>query len=242
LHVVRLRMACSYDDELIVSAIPVSVPMLVQTTAKKLCGDFVFNLYMTRAVCALSPTDLFVRRQTKRHLKVIDFKAWSPRSVERALFHADVGAPRLAAASTTALLSHQWSHIHQLNIRPPFELHFPTTDCRHCFPSWLLRIERLPRILTMPLIWPRSVSAVRGNHGQGLMANTQAFQELAKGEQTAAALERQLTAMEARIETLLAQTEEQQRLTQPQQPSGGANTSADTGTTTSTSQEKPNSA
>lgn len=74
----------------------------------------------------------------------------------------------------------------------------------------------------------------------GLMADTQAFQELAKGEQTAAALEKQLTAMEARIETLLAQTEEQQRLTQAP-PSGGANTSAETDSTKSKSPEKPNS-
>ncbi|CZT17983.1 uncharacterized protein RCC_03822 [Ramularia collo-cygni] len=62
-----------------------------------------------------------------------------------------------------------------------------------------------------------------------------AFQELAKGEQTAAALEKQLTAMEAKIEMLLAQTEEQQRLTQH----GGATASAHNGSTTGQDQEKP---
>lgn len=39
----------------------------------------------------------------------------------------------------------------------------------------------------------------------------QAFQELAKGEQTATALENQLNAMEAKIEALLAQAEKEQQ-------------------------------
>lgn len=38
----------------------------------------------------------------------------------------------------------------------------------------------------------------------------QAFQELAKGEQTASALENHLTALEAKIEALLAQADQQQ--------------------------------
>ncbi|TKA39531.1 hypothetical protein B0A54_10087 [Friedmanniomyces endolithicus] len=38
----------------------------------------------------------------------------------------------------------------------------------------------------------------------------QAFQELAKGERAAAALENQLTSMEAKIEALLAQAEKEQ--------------------------------
>ncbi len=38
----------------------------------------------------------------------------------------------------------------------------------------------------------------------------QAFQELAKGERAAAALESQLTSMEAKIEALLAQAEKEQ--------------------------------
>lgn len=74
----------------------------------------------------------------------------------------------------------------------------------------------------------------------GADGSTQAFQELAKGEQTAAALEKQLTAMEARIEILLARTEEQQRLTQP--PSGSANNSSHTGPSSGQSQEKPSGA
>lgn len=39
----------------------------------------------------------------------------------------------------------------------------------------------------------------------------QAFQELAKGERTATALENQLSAMEAKIEALLEQAEQNQR-------------------------------
>ena len=39
----------------------------------------------------------------------------------------------------------------------------------------------------------------------------QAFQELAKGEQTATALENQLSAMEVKIEALLAQAEKEQQ-------------------------------
>ncbi|KAF2212593.1 hypothetical protein CERZMDRAFT_41090, partial [Cercospora zeae-maydis SCOH1-5] len=39
----------------------------------------------------------------------------------------------------------------------------------------------------------------------------QAFQELAKGERTATALENQLSAMEAKIEALLEQAENNQR-------------------------------
>nr|POE80806.1 hypothetical protein CFP56_56879 [Quercus suber] len=41
-----------------------------------------------------------------------------------------------------------------------------------------------------------------------------AFQELAKGERTATALENQLSNMEAKIEALLAQAEQQQQETQ----------------------------
>jgi len=45
-----------------------------------------------------------------------------------------------------------------------------------------------------------------------LTTTSQAFQELAKGEQTAAALESHLTSLEARIEQLLAQANENQVL------------------------------
>ena len=41
--------------------------------------------------------------------------------------------------------------------------------------------------------------------------STQAFQELAKGERTATALENQLNTMEAKIEALLAQAERDQK-------------------------------
>ena len=47
-----------------------------------------------------------------------------------------------------------------------------------------------------------------------LMLEGQAFQELARGEQTATALENQLSAMEAKIEALLAQAEKDEQETQ----------------------------
>jgi hypothetical protein len=50
--------------------------------------------------------------------------------------------------------------------------------------------------------------------------NTQAFQELAKGEQTAAALESQLTAMEARIEAMLAEAEKNEAIVKAAQENG----------------------
>ena len=44
-----------------------------------------------------------------------------------------------------------------------------------------------------------------------MLIRDQAFQELAKGERTATALENQLSAMEAKIEELLAQAEREQQ-------------------------------
>jgi len=46
------------------------------------------------------------------------------------------------------------------------------------------------------------------------MVEHQAFQELARGERTATALENQLSAMEAKIEALLAQAERDQQALQ----------------------------
>jgi hypothetical protein len=54
----------------------------------------------------------------------------------------------------------------------------------------------------------------------GLYWQHQAFQELAKGEQTAAALESQLTAMEARIEAMLAEAEKNEAAVKAAQENG----------------------
>ncbi|KAF2717187.1 hypothetical protein K431DRAFT_298044 [Polychaeton citri CBS 116435] len=52
-------------------------------------------------------------------------------------------------------------------------------------------------------------------------ATAQAFQELAKGESTATALENQLSAMEAKIEELLVQAERDQNAVQKLQNENG---------------------
>ncbi|GAB1735477.1 hypothetical protein NU219Hw_g3105t1 [Hortaea werneckii] len=61
-----------------------------------------------------------------------------------------------------------------------------------------------------------------------------AFQELARGEQTASALEDQLTSMEARIEELLARAEREQQeaASGERQEPGSRNGSHEAGTNT----------
>ncbi|KAI5358598.1 hypothetical protein Slin15195_G110460 [Septoria linicola] len=54
-------------------------------------------------------------------------------------------------------------------------------------------------------------ATVNGSHGADEADLAKAFQELAKGERTATALETQLSAMEAKIEALLAQAEKDQQ-------------------------------
>ncbi|KAK0270501.1 hypothetical protein LTR35_014037 [Friedmanniomyces endolithicus] len=55
-----------------------------------------------------------------------------------------------------------------------------------------------------------SEKSVASGTGVGEADLAKAFQELAKGERAAAALENQLTSMEAKIEALLAQAEKEQ--------------------------------
>ncbi|KAK6434664.1 hypothetical protein LTR95_009151 [Oleoguttula sp. CCFEE 5521] len=55
-----------------------------------------------------------------------------------------------------------------------------------------------------------------------------AFLELAKGERTAAALEQQLTSMEAKIEALLAQAEQDQEAVTKAREQGAASAGAET--------------
>jgi len=55
-------------------------------------------------------------------------------------------------------------------------------------------------------------SRVRWASGFDHLTASQAFQELATGEQTATALENHLTALEARIEALLAQANDNQNI------------------------------
>jgi len=55
------------------------------------------------------------------------------------------------------------------------------------------------------------------------LTKKQAFLELAKGERTAAALEKQLSAMEAKIEALLAQAKQDQRDVDEIKAGGSAN-------------------
>ena len=62
----------------------------------------------------------------------------------------------------------------------------------------------------MRQIWQRCVGERDGRWSRELTV-MQAFQELAKGERTATALENQLSAMEAKIEALLEQAEQNQR-------------------------------
>lgn len=50
-----------------------------------------------------------------------------------------------------------------------------------------------------------------GSIEHGLICTLQAFEELAKGERTATALENQLSKMEARIQALLDQAENEQK-------------------------------
>jgi hypothetical protein len=78
-----------------------------------------------------------------------------------------------------------------------------------------------PTALTQ-LIWQRYVSnrLPRSRHYSMLTTTHQAFQELAKGEQTAAALESQLTAMEARIEAMLAEAEKNEAIVKAAQENG----------------------
>ncbi|PIA90538.1 hypothetical protein CB0940_10999 [Cercospora beticola] len=54
-------------------------------------------------------------------------------------------------------------------------------------------------------------ATANGSHGADEADLAKAFQELAKGERTATALENQLSAMEAKIEALLEQAEQNQR-------------------------------
>ena len=63
-----------------------------------------------------------------------------------------------------------------------------------------------------------------------------AFQELAKGEQTAAALENHLTNLEARIEQLLAQANQDQQAIE--QANGQQNTTDETGAESVTQDKK----
>ena len=82
-------------------------------------------------------------------------------------------------------------------------------------------------MLEMRRIWPRCVRI----HSSSCTANLgpQAFQELAKGERTAAALENQLSQMEERIEALLAQAErEQQEVQDAKSGKGTSETSSQT--------------
>jgi len=55
-------------------------------------------------------------------------------------------------------------------------------------------------------------SQLHATPGLIILIKGQAFQELAKGEQTATALENHLTALEARIEALLAQANDNQNI------------------------------
>ena len=69
-----------------------------------------------------------------------------------------------------------------------------------------------------------------------LTCSRQAFQELAKGEQTATALENHLSALEAKIEAMLAQVDQGQQATSASQSQISKSTSE---TTTKTDETKP---
>jgi len=62
-----------------------------------------------------------------------------------------------------------------------------------------------------------------------LTYEAQAFQELARGERTATALENQLSAMEAKIEALLAQAEKDEQETQRMKAEKAGSSSAANG-------------